>query len=86
MTMSNEDAPGKAFYVPTKSNTVADPAGPFRAFYVGVAGNVKITDYDGNDIVFTGVLAGMLYPFGGTRVWDTGTTATSLVCVSVNDH
>ena len=47
--------------------------------YVGVAGNVKVTTAQGDDVTFTGLLAGQVIPVQVTRVWSTGTTATSLL-------
>lgn len=52
---------------------------PIRAFYVGVTGNVKITDLSGVDLTFTAVPAGVVIPIGCLRVYATGTTATSIV-------
>lgn len=62
----------------TTSDTVADPNGPFYALHVGVAGNIKITTLMGTDTQLTAVAAGVL-KIGCTRVWATGTAATSIV-------
>lgn len=86
MTASNEDAPGKRYFTPTKADTGVDANGPFRGIYIGGSGNVKITDYYGNAVVFTALATGVVHPIGGVLVWDNGTTATGIVCVSSNDH
>lgn len=61
----------------TQSDTTADPAGPFAAFMVNVAGNVKITTIRGSAVTIT-VLAGLVYTVAFSRMWSTGTTATGL--------
>lgn len=48
-----------------------------RALIVGVAGNVKLTDPDGNTDTFA-LPAGQL-SVRAQRIWATGTTATGLV-------
>jgi hypothetical protein len=65
--------------IPTNSDAMADPAGPFAALYVGVAGNVKLQTLRNNAVVFVGVPAGSTLRVAFTRVWSTGTTATSLL-------
>jgi hypothetical protein len=62
--------------------TASDSADlPFntRALVVGVAGNVKLTDPDGNTDTFA-LPAGVI-PIRAQRIWSTGTTATGLVGV-----
>lgn len=60
-------------------NDSADLAHVTRAMIVGVAGNIKITDPEGNTDTFA-LPAGQLV-FRAQRVWSTGTTATGLVGV-----
>jgi hypothetical protein len=67
---------------PTQSDTTADPAGPFAAFYVGGAGNVKVTDNLGNAITFVAPIVGQIINVAHSRVWATGTTATNIVCLN----
>lgn len=68
--------PGGAVAV-TPSDTVnlATPS----IVYVGAGGNVKITTAQGDDVTFTGLLAGSVIPVQAIRVWSTGTTATNMV-------
>lgn len=40
--------------------------------YVGAAGNVKVTTAGGDDVTFTGILAGSFIPVQVLRVWATG--------------
>jgi hypothetical protein len=58
----------------TNAQTVYD------ALYVGVAGNVNGTlRNDSSAVVFTGMLAGTLYPFSFKLIKSTSTTATNMV-------
>ena len=68
------------------SNTVNDTNGPFRALIVGVAGDVKVTTLRGSDVVYPALVAGVIHPICCKRVWVTGTTATGIKGVPVNDH
>lgn len=52
-----------------------------RALYVGVAGNVTLVAFDGNNVLFTAVPAGTILPIAHTRVNSTGTTATSMTAL-----
>ena len=73
----------------TPSNTVnipyvGDAAGDKLwacVLYVGVAGDVKVRTAGGDDVTFTGVLAGSFIPVQVVRVFDTGTTATNIVAL-----
>lgn len=64
-----------------KAITVADSGtdanGPFRALYIGAAGNVKITTLDGTAITFVGLTAGSILPVGCKLIWSTGTTVST---------
>lgn len=60
----------------TPSDTVNQPV-PFRALWVGVAGNISIQFFDDTSFTFLNVPVGF-FPHGGARVNATGTTATSL--------
>lgn len=57
-----------------------DLTSPFRALYIGVTGNVSLRLVnDTVDVVFVGVPAGSILPFGVIRVNSTNTTASSIV-------
>lgn len=73
---SNGPALG-AFYI-TPSNS-ANATHTTRAIYVGGAGNLKVTTYNGEVIMFTGLLAGNYYPIVATKVWSSDTSATNLI-------
>lgn len=60
-----------------KSDTVNLTVMP-RAIMCNVAGNVKITDVEGNAFTIT-LAASVVYPIRPTRVWSTGTTATGII-------
>ena len=47
--------------------------------YCGATGDIKVTTVRGNDIVYVGVPTGTFLPVQVIRVWENGTTATSLV-------
>lgn len=47
--------------------------------YVGGAGAVSLVKWDGTTQVYSGLLAGTLYPIASLMVNSTGTTATNLV-------
>jgi hypothetical protein len=48
--------------------------------YVGGAGDVKVTTFNGDEVTFA-MLAGGTVPVTVIRVWSTDTTATALVAV-----
>ena len=54
---------------------------PFRALYVGTAGDVVITSLSGVDATYKNVAAGRILPVAGVKVKDTGTTATDIVAM-----
>ena len=59
---------------PSNSTVVA-----FRAFYVGVGGDVAITDLYGATVTFKNMQAGAYYPFACTKIMATNTTATNII-------
>ena len=52
-----------------------------RAVYVGGAGDLKVTMQNGTEVSFVGVLAGTVLPIRCHIVWDTGSSATSVVAL-----
>lgn len=76
---SNITSPGYSFSAITPSDTVDDAKGPFKAIYVGGAGQIAIVGIDNVAVTFVGVLAGSILPLIGRRVNATNTTAVSLV-------
>lgn len=71
----------------TPSNTVDIPSitgGTSNngcVLYVGGAGNLTVDTVGGDTVTFTGVLGGSFIPVQVTRVYATGTTATSIVAL-----
>jgi|TARA_R110000823_G_C15950470_1_gene501624 hypothetical protein len=59
------------FYAPTVA---------FKGLFIGVAGNVVLTGADG--VAVTMALDTGVFPFGGIKITETGTTATSIVALS----
>mgnify|MGYP000367202920 CR=1 FL=1 len=49
--------------------------------FIGGAGNLRVLTAGGDDVTFTGVLAGSFLPVQVTRVYSTGTTATNIVAL-----
>jgi hypothetical protein len=64
-----------------KAVTVSDTASNgFSAFYVGVAGNVKITDASGGDVVIPNAFVGY-HAVQTSKIWSTGTDAATAVAI-----
>jgi hypothetical protein len=63
----------------TKSDTVADPKGPFAGLLVDTGGVLKLTPVGGplaGSSLTINVVAGQYIRFPVQRVWNTGTTTT----------
>lgn len=58
-----------------------DLASETRMLYVGGAGAVKVDLVDTDAVTFAAVPAGTVLPIRVTRVYSTGTTATSIVAL-----
>lgn len=71
-------SPLERFYAVTP-NDGADLAFFCRGIILGVAGDVKVTDMDGNAVVLPSLAAGVVHPIRAKRIWATGTTATNIV-------
>lgn len=74
--------PSRIMSGPVRMRTVtADtPYGEFATWlYVGGAGNVSITQWDGTNITLTGLVAGVWHPIYSLQVNSSGTTATSIL-------
>ncbi len=68
----------------TPSDTAPNFTIPFRAIYVGGAGNIKLMSRDtgragGAAVTLTGVQAGTILPVWTIAVLAAGTTATNLI-------
>ena len=63
--------------------TLSDSADikPTRALYIGTAGDLKVTLTYNNTVTFSSVQAGTILPVQATRVWRTGSTASSVVAL-----
>lgn len=63
-----------------RSVTVDVPFGEFATWlYVGVTGDVNITEWDGTTITMKGLAAGVWHPIYSLMVNSSGTTATNLL-------
>lgn len=50
-----------------------------RGVYISTAGNLAVVMLDGTSVTFTGLLAGVVYPFCFKSIADAGTTAAGVV-------
>lgn len=62
---------------PDDNGTLSDTLG----VYVGVGGNLKVDMTSGNTVTFVGVAAGSVLPIQVSRVYATGTSASSIVAL-----
>jgi hypothetical protein len=62
----------------TPSDT-ADLPTPTRGIYVGVGGNLTVNMLEDDNVVFVGLLPGVIHPIACSRIFATGTTAASIV-------
>lgn len=54
---------------------------PCNAIYIGGAGTLKVTTLKGQQVTFSGCLAGTIIPIGTTKIFSTGTSATNIVAM-----
>ena len=52
-----------------------------RGIYIGGSGDLKVDMLDGATVTFVGLTAGIVHPIRVTRIYDTGTTAISILAV-----
>lgn len=85
--MANQKLQTERAAVVTPSNTADIPyvGGGTTSWpcvlFIGGAGNLRVLTAGGDDVTFTGVLAGSFLPVQVTRVYSTGTTATNIVAL-----
>ena len=65
-----------------KSDSVADPSGPFAGLLVTATGSVKLTTIRGGTVTLSTTTVGQILPIATSRVWSTGTSATVLGLVA----
>ena len=66
-----------------RSVTLDTPYGEFATWlYIGVTGDVNITEWDGTTITITGLAAGVWHPIYSVQVNSAGTTATGILWAS----
>jgi hypothetical protein len=76
---SGLDSPAAVAATITPSDSV-DLLTSTRSIYIGGAGNLAVVLVGmTTPVTFTGVVAGMIYPFRVSKVMASGTTATGLV-------
>lgn len=63
-----------------RSVVLDTPYGEFATWlYIGVGGNVNITEWDGTTIVIVGLVAGVWHPIYSLQVQSASTTATNIL-------
>ena len=72
--------PAESYAAVTPSDSV-DLAQPCRALYLGVAGDVKVLNLEGEAVVWKNLAAGVIHPIRCSRVYATDTTADDVVAV-----
>ena len=65
----------------TPSDSADLAGGTTKGIYVGGAGALKVTTARGTELTFAAVPAGTTIRIRVTRVWSTGTAATSIVAL-----
>lgn len=67
---------------PNDTTDFLDDAGQYvpRAIYVGVAGDLKVDMIDSGTVTFLNLPVG-LYPFRVRKIYDTGTSASSMIAL-----
>ncbi len=63
------------------SSTDAPITPPSRGIYVGGAGDLKVDLPNGTTVTFVALAAGLCHPIAATKVYKTGTTATSILAL-----
>lgn len=74
------DSPAAHAAVVVPNNTT-NLASDTRAIFVGGAGNINLRTVGGEDVLFTGVVAGTVLPIRARRIYATNTTATNMVAM-----
>ena len=77
--------PSRIMSGPVRMRTVTldTPYGEFATWlYVGVSGNVNLTEWDGTTITLVGLAAGVWHPIYSLQINSAGTTATNLAWAS----
>lgn len=74
--LQKSTSPGSTF-VAVSASATAFANGPCRGIYVGSAGNITITDRQGNSVQFVGLATGVIHPIQATAI--TAATAGSIV-------
>jgi hypothetical protein len=69
------------FTATSKNYAVYAPNFEPCVLYIGGAGNLRVLTASGDDVTFTGVLAGSYLPVQVQRVFATGTTATNIIAI-----
>lgn len=74
----NKPAYGAVAVTPDDSNDLSIPA---RGLYIGGAGAIALTMASGDEVTFSGCLAGTILDIQVIRVKATGTTATNILAL-----
>ena len=69
------------FTATSKNYAIYAPNDAPCVLYIGGAGNLRVLTAGGDDVTFTGVLAGSYLPVQVQRVFATGTSATNIIAI-----
>ena len=72
------ESPGEHAIAVTPNDSV-DLTYVTRGIYVGGTGTLKVTMLGGEAVTFTGLAAGVIHPIRASRIWSTGTSATTIL-------
>tara|TARA_R100001510_G_scaffold57524_1_gene65962 strand:+ start:46 stop:549 length:504 start_codon:yes stop_codon:yes gene_type:complete len=64
-----------------KSYAIYGGAQEGAVLYIGGAGNIRVTTAGGDDVIFVGIQAGTFFPVQVVKVFNTSTTATSIMAL-----
>lgn len=78
--LASSSPPRDAFSI-TTTDTLDELPTVVRAIYIGGtgSGNLKVRTFSGNDVAYTGLVAGMTVVGAFRKVWKTGTDVTNLI-------
>lgn len=78
---SNSGSTPSTHAVAVSPSDSADLASVTKGVWVGGVGDLKVTMFGGEAVVFTAVPAGTYLPIAVKRIWSTGTSASNIAAL-----